>query len=146
MTVFAPLLVLLLAAAVLLTRRWDLLAPSLGLTLAFLLGGLGAGSFVGGLWQWPAPPPGSSPFQKGSSGGLPAFLSFTVATLITGLVGLPTVALVVWSFWTPWAGWASIPVGLVTGLVVLRLGLVHGGRLLDRRWPEVMAAVSERRV
>jgi len=146
LTVFAPLLVLLLAAAVLLTRRWDLLAPSLGLTLAFLLSGLGAGSFVGGLWQWPAPPPGASPFQKGSSGGLPAFLSFTVATLVTGLAGLPTVALVVWSFWTPWAGWASIPVGLATGLVVLRLGLVHGGRLLDRRWPEVIAAVSERRV
>ncbi len=28
---------------------------------------------------------------------------------------------------------------------VLRLGVTQGGRLLDRRWPEVMAAVSERR-
>ena len=145
LTVFVPMLVLLLAGAVLLTRRWDLLAPSLGLTVAFLLGGLGAGSFVGALWQWSAPPPGTSPFQKGSSGGLPAFLSFTVATLITGLVGLPTAALVVWSFWTPAAGWVSVPVGLVTGLMALRWGVAHGGRLLEQRWPEVMAEVSERR-
>ncbi len=144
LTVFVPMIVLLLAAGLVLTGRWDLLAPALGLTVALLLGGLGAGSFVGGLWQWPAPPPGASPFQKGSSGGLPAFLSFTVATVATLVVAVPTLALVIWSIWTPWAGWASVPVGLVTGLLVLRLGVGRGGRLLDRRWPEVMAAVSER--
>jgi ABC-2 type transport system permease protein len=51
---------------------------------------------------------------------------------------------VVWSFFTPWVGYLTIPVGLLCGLVVLRLGVTQGGRLLDRRWPEVMAAVSER--
>jgi hypothetical protein len=27
---------------------------------------------------------------------------------------------------------------------VLRIGIRQGGRLLDRRWPEVLQAVSER--
>ena len=105
----------------------------LALTLVFLLGGLGVGSFVGALWQWPAPPPGASPFQKGSSGGLPAMLSFSVATLGTLVVALPTAALVVWSQFTPEVGWLAVPVGLVTGAGVLRLGVDQGGRLLERR-------------
>ena len=145
LTIFGPVLVVLLAVAVLLTGRWDLLAPVLALTLALLLGGLGAGAFVGSLWQWPAPPPGASPFQKGSSGGLPALLSFTVATLGAVVVALPTGALVVWSFFTPWVGWLAVLVGLVTGALALRVGVAQGGRLLERRWPEVMAAVSENR-
>ncbi|SDT25962.1 ABC-2 type transport system permease protein [Friedmanniella luteola] len=145
LTIFGPMLVVLLAAAVLLTGRWDLLPAVLALTVAFLLGGLGVGAFVGALWQWPAPPPGANPFQKGSSGGLPALLSFSVATSGTVLVALPTAALVVGSFFTPWLGWLAVPVGLVTGVVALRVGVAQGGRLLERRWPEVMAAVSENR-
>ena len=145
LTIVVPMVVVLLAVAVPLTGRWDLLAPVLGLTLVFLLGGLGVGSFVGALWQWPAPPPGASPFQKGSSGGLPAMLSFTVATIGTLVVALPTAALVVWSQFTPEVGWLAVPVGLVTGAGVIRLGVDQGGRLLERRWPEVLAAVSERR-
>jgi ABC-2 type transport system permease protein len=145
LTVFGPMLVVLLAAAVLLTRGWDLLPAVLALTLVFLLGGLGVGAFVGSLGQWPAPPPGANPFQKGSSGGLPALLSFSVATLGTLVVALPTAALVVWSFFAPWAGWPAVLVALLTGALALRVGVAQGGRLLERRWPEVMAAVSERR-
>jgi ABC-2 type transport system permease protein len=144
LTVFVPMLVLLLVVAFVLTGAWALLGPALGLTAAFLLSGLGAGSFVGALWQWPAPPPGASPFQKGGSGGLPAFLSFSVTTLLTLLLGLPTIALAVASVWVPWLGWLTVPVGLATGLLALRTGVRRGGRLLERRWPEVMLAVSER--
>ena len=138
LTIFVPLLVVMLVAAVALTGRWDLLGPVLGLTAAFLLGSLGVGAFVGGLWQWPAPPPGANPFQKGSSGGLPAFLSFGVTTLGTLVVGLPDrgprrrLAL------PALAGLAVVPVGLATGALVLVLGVGRGGRLLERRWPEVL--------
>lgn len=47
--------------------------------------------------------------------------------------------------WRPWLGWLTLPAGLFTGLAVLRLGVTQGGKLLDRRWPEVLRAVSERR-
>jgi ABC-2 type transport system permease protein len=144
LTVFAPMLVVLLVVAFVLSGAWSLLGPAVGLTVTFLLTGLGVGSFVGALWQWPAPPPGASPFQKGSSGGLPAFLSFSVTTLATLLLALPTIALAVASIWAAWVGWLTVPVGLATGLVVLRVGVRLGGRLLERTWPEVMLAVSER--
>ena len=136
--------VTLLVVAVVLTRRLDLLVIAVALTVVLLLGGLGVACVVGGWWQWPAPPPGGSPFGKGSSGGLPALLSFLVMTAATVIVALPTVGLAIWSLFTPWVAYLSLVVGVGTGLLTLRLGIVHGGRLLDRRWPEVMRAVSEK--
>ena len=144
LTVFVPMLVVLVVGVFVLTGRWSLLGVVLGLTVAFVLIGLGVGAYVGALWQWPAPPPGASPFQKGSSGGLPALLSFGVTTTATLVLAVPCLALAVWSLWTPWVGWLTLPVGLGTGLLVLRAGTTWGGRRLDRSWPEVMLSVSER--
>jgi len=144
LTVYGPITVVLLAVALLVTGAWSLLVPAVGLTLGLLLTGLGVGCYVGALWQWPAPPPGASPFQKGGSGGLPALLSMTVTLFGTLVLAVPTIVLVIWSFFTPWVGYLALPVGLVCGLVVLRIGVDQGGRRLDRRWPETMLAVSER--
>jgi ABC-2 type transport system permease protein len=79
----------------------------------------------------------------GNAGGLPSLLSFAVTTCCTLILTLPTMALVVWSFFTPWVGYLTLPVGLVCGFIVLRIGIAWGGRILDRRWPEAMLAVSE---
>lgn len=146
MVVFLPLTVVLLAVALAVSRRWDLLLPVTGLTFGTALMGLGVGSVVGALWQWPAPPPGANPFASSNAGGLPSLLSVTVASLGTLLVALPTVGLVVWSLFNPgvWAGVLALVVGLVSGLLVLRIGIAWGGRLLERRWPETLQAVSER--
>ncbi|WP_375423672.1 hypothetical protein [uncultured Friedmanniella sp.] len=144
LTVYVPVLVVLEGVALAVTGGWSLLPASVALMAALGLGGLGVGCLVGTLWQWPAPEPGASLFAKGGGGGLPALLSFSVTTSAAVLVALPTVALVVGSFWVPWLGWIAVPVGLANGLVVLWQGVVRGGRMLDRRWPEVMRAVSER--
>ena len=111
---------------------------------ALLLTGLGVGSLVGTLWQWPAPPPGANPFTRGNAGGLPSLLSFTLTMFGTIILALPTIALVIWSFATPWVGYLALPVGLICGFIVLRVGIRQGGRILDRRWPEAMLAVSEK--
>jgi ABC-2 type transport system permease protein len=144
LTIFAPMLVILLAVAFGVTGEWELLAPVVALTVGLTLTGLGVGSFVGALWQWPAPPPGVSPFQKGNSGGLPSLLSFSATMLGTVILGLPTIALVVASFWVGWLGYLALLVGIATGLVVLMFGIRMGGKRLERRWPEVMLAVSEK--
>jgi ABC-2 type transport system permease protein len=143
-TVFLPLIVILLGVAMITTGAWHLLVPSVGLTLTLMLTGLGVGCLVGTLWQWPAPPPGGNPFTRGNAGGLPSLLSFTLTMLGTVILALPTIALVVWSFFTPWVAYMTLPVGLICGFVVLRIGITHGGRILDRRWPEAMRAVSEK--
>jgi ABC-2 type transport system permease protein len=143
-TIYLPLTVILLCVAMIITGEWHLLVPAVGLALALLLTGLGVGSLVGTLWQWPAPPPGANPFTRGNAGGLPSLLSFTLTMFGTVILALPTIALVIWSFATPWVGYLTLPVGLVCGFIVLRIGIMQSGRILDRRWPEAMLAVSEK--
>lgn len=144
LTVYAPLIVILLVVTAAVTGRWRLLPTTIGLTVALTLIGLGVASVVGALWQWSAPPPGANPFQKSNSGGLPALLSFAVTFIATLVLGLPTIALVVSSFFTAWVGFLVLPFGLACGLVALKIGIDRGGRVLDRRWPEVLQAVSEK--
>jgi ABC-2 type transport system permease protein len=143
-TVYLPLTVILLVVAMITTGAWHLLVPAVGLTLGLMLTGLGVGSLVGTLWQWPAPPPGVNPFARGNAGGLPSLLSFALTMIATVILALPTIALVAWSFFTPWVAYLTLPVGLLCGLGVLRIGIAQGGRILDRRWPEAMLAVSEK--
>ncbi len=144
LTVYGPLSLILLVVAIGFSGEWSLAVPVVGLTVGLMLISLGVGAFVGTLWQWPAPPPGTNPFQSGNNGGLPALLSFTVASFGTLLLAAPLIGLVVWSFFTPWVGWLTLPLGLVIGLVVLRLGISRGGQILDHRWPEALRAVSEK--
>jgi ABC-2 type transport system permease protein len=144
MTLYLPLTVILLVVAMITTGAWHLLVPAVGLTLGLMLTGLGVGALVGTLWQWPAPPPGANPFTRGNAGGLPSLLSFALTMIGTLILALPTIALVVWSFFTPWVAYLTLPVGLLCGFGILRIGIEQGGRILDRRWPEAMLAVSEK--
>ena len=144
LTIFLPLLVVVTALDFALTGAWELLLPVTAVSVALTLIGLGVGCLVGTLWQWPAPPPGANPFQKGSSGGLPTLLSMTVTSTATLVLALPTIALVVGSYWEPWLGLLALGVAAVSGLLVLRFGIRLGGRRLESRWPEVMGEVSEK--
>jgi ABC-2 type transport system permease protein len=144
LAVFLPMILVLWAAGLAVTGAWALAAPSAALAVGSALAGLGVGSVVGALWQWPAPPPGANPFASSNQGGLPSLLSVTVTSLATLLVSLPTLGLVVWSIFTPWAGALAVVVGLAWGLAVLKIGIDWGGRLLERRWPEALSAVSEK--
>jgi ABC-2 type transport system permease protein len=126
------------------TGQWRLLGPAAGLAVGLALASLGIGSVVGALWQWPAPPPGANPFAANNNGGLPGLLTLTATSFGTLAVGLPTIGLVIWSLFTPWVGLLALAVGLISGVVVIRIGIGWGGRLLDHRWPEVLQAVTER--
>ena len=145
LALFGPLLVVVHVLAAVLAQGWAYVPAAVGLSAALALGGLGVGAWVGAVWQWPTPSAGDNPFQRGSSGGLPALASAGAVLLGTTLAGLPPLALLLGGlFWRPWLGWVALPVGVLVGLVVLRVGIARGGRLLDRKWPEVLLAVSER--
>lgn len=143
-TVFLPILVVLTVLGLGLSGAWQLWLPVVAVSIPLILVSLGVGTFVGTLWQWPAPPPGSNPFQKGSSGGIPALASFSVTGLVSLVLSAPTIGLVVASFWIDWLAWLGLAIGLVIGAVTVWQGAVRGGARLDRRWPEVLAAISER--
>lgn len=142
--VCVPIMVVMLVAVLVITGRWDLAPVALAAMSSLTLIGLGLGAWIGGIWQWPAPPPGSSPFTKGSGGGVESALGFGVTTGLTFVGALPTAALIVASIWVPWLAWLALPVALVSGIAVLLIGIRKGGALLDRRWPEVLAAVTAR--
>ncbi len=142
--IYLPLVLVVVLMTSAATGRWDLLPVVAGLTVTLTLTGLGAGALVGTLWQWPAPPPGASPFQKGNSGGLPALASYGVTLVGTLLGALPAIGLALGSIAASWLAWLVLPVGMICGALAVWVGVVRGGRILDRRWPEVLGAVSER--
>ena len=138
MIILTPVVIVALIACAAVAGRWDLFPVSIALTAGFMLIGLGVAMWMGVIFPGKAPPPGSSPFSAGNSGGVQAMISFSVASGVTLLFALPTIALAVASFWVGWLAWVALVVGLASGVIVLRLGIIKGGALLDRRWPEVL--------
>lgn len=144
LTVFVPILLTLTVAGLALTGLWGSWLPLVAVSATMTLVSLGVGAYVGTLWQWPAPPPGANPFQKGSSGGLPSLAAFGVTSLASLMLSLPTIGLVIASYWIGWLAWLGLVVGLAVGAAVLWQGVVRGGSQLDRRWPEALAALTPR--
>ena len=143
LTVFVPVVAVLTVVGLWLSGEWSVWLSVLSVSVTLTLVSIGVGAFVGTLWQWPAPPPGANPFQKGTSGGLPSLAAFGVTSTVSLLLAAPTIALVIASFWVGWLGWLGLVVGAVIGALTLWQGVVRGGVVLDRRWPEVLSAVSD---
>jgi ABC-2 type transport system permease protein len=144
LTVFVPVVVVLTMIGLALSGEWSAWLPVVTIGLTLTMVSVGVGAFVGTLWQWPAPPPGANPFQKGTSGGLPSLAAFGVTSAASLVLAAPAVALVIASFWVGWLSWLGLVVGVAIGALVLWQGVVRGGAVLDRRWPEVLSEVSAR--
>jgi len=123
--------------------RWDALPALLGLTVGTLGASLGISSAVSARLVYPVPKPGESPF-KSPQGATMATMVAQFATMgITLAVSLPTLALALPAILLPQAalGWVAFGVGLVTGVLVLLLGVRWGARTYDRRLPELLQQV-----
>lgn len=137
-----PLLVVVCVAASLLAGRPDLLPASLGVTLGLGAAAAGAGIWVGAFLPGRAPAPEASPFGRGSSGSAQSLLGLLIIAPIALVTGGPALGFAIAAIWTPWLGWVSLALGLILGAGAVWAGVVLGGRVLDRRWPEVLAEVS----
>ncbi|MEU2199578.1 hypothetical protein [Isoptericola sp. NPDC019482] len=123
--------------------RWDALPALLGLTAGTLGASLGISSAVSARLVYPVPKPGESPF-KSPQGATMATIVAQFATMgITLAVSVPTLALALPAILLPQVtlGWAALAVGLVTGVLVLLLGVRWGARTYDRRLPELLQQV-----
>ncbi|NNH23482.1 hypothetical protein HLB09_10340 [Pseudokineococcus marinus] len=94
---------------------------------------------------YPAQAAGDSPFSSPSGAALPGALAQLVTTGATGLLALPAVALALASALWPWCGALALVAGAGLGALVVREGVRRGGALLDRRGPELLAAVRRDR-
>ena len=71
-----------------------------------------------------------------------SLLAMMIMSPITLILGAPALGFAIAAIWNPALGWVSLVLGLAIGALALWGGAVLGGRLLDRRWPEVLAEVS----
>ena len=120
--------------------NWAALPGFIGLSASVLLFGLGVSSVISAAFPYPAVHPGDSPFAQpqaaGATGSVVQSLSFTVTVLSAGPVAflafLGETVSPVWHF-------AALGAGLLIGVGALIGGVFWGGRLVDRRAPELLA-------
>lgn len=139
---FGPLLTVTAVVTTAIAGRWELLPASLGATLGTAALVIGAGSAISPWLPGQAPAPEASPFGTGSSGGAQALLGALLMLLVILTAGAPAIGTAIAAAWWPWLGWVSLAIGLGVGALAIWLGVRLGGRALDRRWPEVLAAAT----
>ena len=138
----APVTLVLCVVTCLLAGRLDLLPASVGAAIGLMAISAGAGAWVGSFLPGRAPAPESNPFGRGSSGGAQSFLAMIIMSPITLVLGAPAFGFAIAAIWIPPLGWVSLACAVIIGAAALWGGMVLGGRILDRRWPEVLTEVS----
>ena len=119
---------------------------ALGLCLAALGCGLAITSVIAVLAPYAVPENPSNPFASGTGGGFTTFV-YQLGGLLSQLVLLaPIAALVIWGIVgdVPSALWLAFLLGPIWGFAAARLGAALGARMLERRGPELLAAVTPR--
>jgi ABC-2 type transport system permease protein len=58
------------------------------------------------------------------------------------VLGAPALGFAIAGIWIPALGWVSLGCAVVIGAAALWGGTALGGRILERRWPEVLSEVS----
>lgn len=120
----------------------DIVLPSLiGVSTALLFGGLGVGSIGSARFPYPAVKPGDSPFQQPQSTGAVSALVQSITMLGSLLVAAPAVYFAYLGL-TDDPKWHAISfiAGTAAGVIVLVVGVIVGGRVFDRRGPEILGA------
>jgi ABC-2 type transport system permease protein len=118
-----------------------ILPALLGVGLGVLFTGLGLSSVGSARFPYPAVRPGDSPFAAPQSVATASSLIQGLSFFVTLVLASPAfyfaaLALFIPSYWA----WASLAAGLVLGALFLWLGVLWGGRIFDRRSPEILGA------
>ncbi len=142
LVVALPLSLVASVAGALLAGRPELVPGMVGIGLALLLAGIGAGSVSGALAAYPMPEAGSNPFRANSGASGRALVGQLATTGVTGAAATPSIALTVTAALVDDRyAWLALVVGAGLGAAALAAGVVLGGRVVDARGPELLAAV-----
>lgn len=118
----------------------DVVPSVLGVGLCILLVGLGLSSVISAGFPYPAVHPGDSPFAQPQSSATGASWVQALSLVVVLVVAAPTVWLGVLGLQLG-GDWpvAALLVGIGTGVLSLWGGIVVGGRVFERRGPELLA-------
>lgn len=127
--------------------RPELTPAVLGAAAGLLLGGLGVSAVMSAAIAYPVPEAGQNPFASPPGAGTRTLAGQMVSSLATFAVALPALvpAVLAQLLDAEWLGWLAVLLGAGAGTVALVGGCRVGGRLLDRRWPELLGQVRAAR-
>jgi len=139
-----PLAVAITVAVVAFAGRWDQLPALLGGVLGVLLAGYGVSAVSSALIVMPVAAPGDSPFKSVPGQGFLTSMSIFAVWGVCLLVSAPAFVLALIGVFSGQQlfGWISLGVGLVVGIAVVIIGVVAGGRMLDRTGPDLLARMK----
>ncbi|MGH1526639.1 hypothetical protein ACRAWC_22575 [Leifsonia sp. L25] len=140
LTFAVPAVVVVTVGAAALEGDW-LPAPGLlGLSLGMLLAGVAVCSVTSARFVFPVPEPGDNPFRSRPGANISLLGPTFAAWGVIAVLSLPEIVLLVVSLVTREAvwGWLGLLAAVVLGGVLLVVGVRVGGRLLDRRAPELL--------
>jgi ABC-2 type transport system permease protein len=110
----------------------------LGITLGLLLTGLGVSCIASALGAYPAARPGAGPFDQPPTLGSHAGWTQALSLLATLALMAPSLVAALWGLSDPtWFVVAGLA-GVGTGIGMLLLGIVVGGRVFRARAPELL--------
>ncbi|SNT15389.1 ABC-2 type transport system permease protein [Micrococcales bacterium KH10] len=123
------------------TGRWDATAATVGLTLGVMFISVGLASVLSAVFVYPVPAAGENPFSapSGSSAvnlmtqlvGWAALMLCSAPIVVTGYLAINRASGAL--------GWLTLVAGVVFGGLFLALGVLLGGRLIDRGGPDLYA-------
>lgn len=120
---------------------WRMLPSVIGVSTALLLAGLGVGAVSSARFPYPAVKPGDSPFQQPqATGTITAFVQ-SITMFGSILIAAPAIVFAALGIFVDpeWHLLALIS-GVVLGAAALVWGVWLGGRVFDRRGPEILQA------
>lgn len=136
-----PLLLVIAGVVTAITGDVGALPSTLGIALCLALAGFGAASVVSALFVFPVPGPGDNPFKSSPGSGLPSMVSMVITLGTATAVSVPAIVLGIIYIvnGAEWAGWLGLAVGVALGIAALAVGIIAGGRVYERRAPELFA-------
>ncbi|PPG53337.1 transporter [Rathayibacter sp. AY2B3] len=138
-----PAVVVVAVGTALYAGRADAIPAVLGMALALVLSGFGVSSVASSLVVYPVPGPGDSPLKTPPGSGMISSVVMLGSMAATGLLALPSIVLGAISLigGDPAFGLIGLAAALVLGTVFALVGIRVGGRIVDRRAPELFAAL-----
>ncbi|MFP5346444.1 MAG: hypothetical protein ACLGIA_05405, partial [Actinomycetes bacterium] len=137
-----PLTVVAAVAGCAVADRWQLLPAVLGLSLGLLGIGTGVSAVSSALLPYRVPEAGSNPFQTPSGAAVATLVAQAVTSSVTCALAVPVVvAFVLALLGSGTAGWVALVLGAALGAAAVLAGVHLGGRLFERRGPELLAAM-----
>lgn len=123
-----------------LTGSWWWSLSVLGVSAGLLLSATGSSSIMSARAPYAVARPGDSPFSQPVRSWGSSIAMHTLAGFCALLVMVPAIALAITGIVTGEWWWhvAAAAVGIITGLIALRRGLVLGGRAYEERSSELM--------